>query len=72
MDAGAATFLGIRAGHPGFAMLARDPALSAGVLRHLEWLAMEDVYKERELRSEVTAWLERRQQRQTTGSDMVG
>ncbi|MCX2182768.1 hypothetical protein KV205_19890 [Streptomyces sp. SKN60] len=83
MGAGAATFLGIRAGHPGFAMLAldnsvwlladtyesgvgvyavRDPARSPGVLRDLERLAREDVYKDREFRRDVTAWLERRQQ----------
>lgn len=83
MGAGAATFLGIRAGHPGFAMLAldnsvwlmadtyesgvgvyavRDPARSPGVLRNLAWLAREDVYKDREFRCEVTAWLEQRQQ----------
>ncbi|SFX61659.1 hypothetical protein OH786_00975 [Streptomyces atratus] len=84
MGAGANSFLGIHAGHPGFAMLAldnsvwliadtyesgvgvyavRDPALSPGVLRDLEWLAREDIYKDREFRREVTAWLERRQQR---------
>ncbi|MEU7071390.1 hypothetical protein AB0B30_22920 [Streptomyces narbonensis] len=80
MGAGAATFLGIRAGHPGFAMLAldnsvwlladtyetgagvyavHDPALSPGVLRGLEWLTREDVYKDRDFRYEVTSWLER-------------
>ena len=95
MGAGAATFLGIRAGHPGFAMLAldnsvwlladtyetgaavyavRDPADSPGVLRELkwklEWLAGKD--EDREFRREVSLWLESRQQRWTTGADMVG
>ncbi|MFE3761029.1 hypothetical protein ACFXPI_04585 [Streptomyces sp. NPDC059104] len=84
MGAGAASFLGMRAGHPGFAMLAldngvwlladtyesgvgvyavRDPAGSPGVLRGLEWLAGEDVYRDRAFRREVTAWLEQRRQR---------
>ncbi|MFF3655980.1 hypothetical protein [Streptomyces olivochromogenes] len=40
----------------------RDPARSPGVLRNLEWLAREDVYKDREFRREVTAWLEQRRQ----------
>ncbi|MFD8024055.1 hypothetical protein ACFV6G_27005 [Streptomyces lavendulae] len=84
MGAGAASFLGIRSGHPGFAMLAldnsvwlladtyesgvgvyavRDPARSPGVLRELERLAGEDVYRDPVFRREVTAWLERGRQR---------
>ncbi|MFK0200364.1 hypothetical protein [Streptomyces lavendulae] len=80
MGAGAASFLGVRSGHPGFAMLAldngvwlladtyesgvgvyavRDPARSPGVLRELERLAGEDVYRDPAFRREVTAWLER-------------
>ncbi|WP_331738129.1 hypothetical protein [Streptomyces sp. NBC_01276] len=83
MGAGAASFLGIGAGRPGFAMLAldngvwlmadtyesgvgvyavRDPAGSPGVLRGLEWLAAEDVYRDPEFRREVAAWLEQRRQ----------
>ncbi|WP_326783597.1 hypothetical protein [Streptomyces sp. NBC_00151] len=88
MGAGAATFLGVRARHPGFAMLAldnsvwlladtyesgagvyavRDPARSAGVLRELEWLAREDVYKDPQFRRDVIDWLERRQRGWSAG-----
>jgi hypothetical protein len=54
MGAGAAAFRGIGTRSRPFP---RSPA------RALEWLAKEDVYKDRELRREVTAWLERMQQR---------
>ncbi|MEV7182513.1 hypothetical protein [Kitasatospora sp. NPDC093679] len=85
VGAGAASFLGVRAGHPGFAAMAldnsvwiltdtyesgvglyavRDPAGSPGVVRDLEWLARENVYKDPEFRRDVTVWLESRQQRQ--------
>ncbi|WP_449489458.1 hypothetical protein [Streptomyces lavendulae] len=46
----------------------RDPARSPGVLRELEWLAREDVYKDPAFRREVTTWLERaRRQRWVPG-----
>ncbi|GLW02430.1 hypothetical protein Slala05_60600 [Streptomyces lavendulae subsp. lavendulae] len=45
----------------------RDPARSPGVLRELEWLAGEDVYKDPAFRREVITWLERGPQRWTPG-----